>query len=435
MEILRNQNMLTKQDDNLVLAELSNMAMAIQRPQILTEYFSIDANCSMTEPGFKNVEAYISPDSPVMYDRVENLPMSGIDNLVVQSQWNEETGYDEDFQSAGVIYPNTIIPKTGDCFFIKDSKVPALYVVTDTAPVTVRSNPFIEVQIRLFSRDPKVFDQLRRQVKDSFITVVTALGSDKSMVIKREAYFDVQKHIRNYLDICDMYKMLFFNRNLSAFVFDGIYDEENNRRESFIDMTLWRLMFEQGLIIYDSIVTFANNNLDAKIEPIFTSCPDIYVDDYMYKRSILWRLFSKDKKHDPAEFRYPQAFEPDPRVGKFYGKNFIYFEHYGKTCDCNLMCMTCPTWDDEFVTRLKDNIPYKEIPLNSGVCTGCTNFCNGKPVTAYNPYLRNAIIHWYHGESIDWEALQLEDSKTCENYFLIPLLLGAYKAYITGLQK
>ena len=78
---------------------------------------------------------------------------------------------------------------------------------------------------------------------------------------------------------------------------------------------------------------------------------------------------------------------------------------------------------------------YDEYPLDSAYCTGCNNYCNGKPVTPYNPYLRNAIINWYNKKPIDWANLQLEDKKTCENYFLIPLLLGAYKSYIKDLQK
>ena len=61
----------------------------------------------------------------------------------------------------------------------------------------------------------------------------------------------------------------------------------------------------------------------------------------------------------------------------------------------------------------------------------------GPKVTEYpfNPYLRNAIIAWYNGTRIDWENLIIEDKKTSENYFLLPIILGAYKHYIGKLQK
>lgn len=66
MEILRNQTMLQKQDDKYIAAELSNVAMVAQTPQLFADYFQIDADASVTIPGFKNVEDYIGPDSPVM---------------------------------------------------------------------------------------------------------------------------------------------------------------------------------------------------------------------------------------------------------------------------------------------------------------------------------------------------------------------------------
>ena len=435
MQIIKNQNILQKQSQNYIKSELSNVAMVLQTPQLLTDYFSIDADASVLVPGFKNVEDYIHPNSAVVYNEVENLPMSGIDNLVTQAQYDDDVGFDEDLQSQGIIFPNTVVAKPGDCFFIQDSPIPALYVVTNVSPVTVRSNPFVEISIRLFSRDPEVFKQLRKQVKEHYITTVTAIGMDKSLVIKKESYFTVQEHIQNYLDIADMYKTLFYNPNLAAFIFDGLYDETEDRKLTFLDTTLWRLMFDEGIILFDDIITYANNNLNKRIAPIYSSCPDIYVDDHPYKRSILYRIYTQDHKHKLDEYKYPQAYEPDPRVGKFSGKNLIYFEQYGDTCDCNLMCTTCPTWDQEFIDRMVNGDCYNEYPLDSAYCTGCNNYCDGKPVTPYNPYLRNAIINWYNKKPIDWANLQLEDKKTCENYFLIPLLLGAYKSYIKNLQK
>lgn len=435
MQIIRNQNIINRQSENYVNMELSNAASVLQVPQIMTDYFSIDADQSTTISGFDNVDDYIGPESPVVYNHIENMPMSGIDNLVAQSQYDDELGFEEDLESEAVIFPNTIVPKPGDCFMVHGTKIPALYVVTTLSPVTVRSNPFVEIQFKLFSRDPEKIVQLKKQVKDDYVTTVTAIGMDKTLVIKKEAYFKIQDHIKNYLDIADMYKTLYYDRNRAAFIFDGIYDEKEDRKLMFVDMTLWRLMFDNGIIIYDDIITYANNNYKDHIDTIYTSCPDIYVDDHPYKTSILYRLFTQDRKHQVDEYKFPQSYEPDPRVGKFQGKNIIYFERYGNVCDCNVMCMTCPEWDDEFMCRIKNNDPYPVTDLNSGVCQGCNEFCDGKPVTPYNPYLRNAIISWYNGEEIDWEKLQLDDRKNCENYFLIPILLGAYKAYIKNLQK
>ena len=106
------------------------------------------------------------------------------------------------------------------------------------------------------------------------------------------------------------------------------------------------------------------------------------------------------------------------------------------------MCTQMPVWDEEFMDRIRNNVPYEENILalyvekqqeeNECTDTGC-----GPKITEYpfNPYLRNAIIAWYNFKPIDWENLIIEDKKTSENYFILPILLGAYKQYISDLQK
>lgn len=434
MRIIKQQNVLQRQSENYIKGELSNVAMVLQTPQILCTYYSIDADLSPTMTGFKNVADFIHPESHVVYNRIENLPISGVDSLVTQASFDEELGYDEDLQSSAVILPNTIVPKPNDCIIFNNSEVTALFVVTSTSPVTVRSNPFTEISFRLFSRDPEIIKQLERQVKDDYITTVTAIGQDKTLVIKKESYFTIQDHIKNYLDLASLYATLFFDKTRSAFIFDGIYDESREEKMEFLDLVLWKFMFDEGIIIYDDVVTYAINNLDLKTERIYTSYPPDYVTDHLYKKSIIYRLFVRDPKRKFDEFKYPQSVDPDPRLGKFTGRNLLYFEFYGNTCDCNAMCLTCPVWDEEFTNRIRDGVPYN-ADYFTGTCNGCNRRCEGKQLVPYNPYLRNVIINWYNHTEIDWENLEISDSKTCENYFLIPLVLAAYKRYIHDLQK
>lgn len=438
MKIISQQDIIQRQSENYIANEISNAATVLQTPQLFVDYFSVDADTSTTIGGFRNIEDYIGPTSNLVYNEIENLPMSGIDNLVTQSEFDEEIGFEENLQSQGIIFPNTIVPKPGDIFTINGSQVFALYIVDDVTMTTVRSNPFTEISFRLFSRDVNLLTELKKQVKDNYMMTVSALGADKNLVIKKESYFQIQDHIKNYVALADMYQMLFYDRTRSAFIYDGIYDKETDATYSFLDITLWKMMFDEGIVIYDSILFYAINNYKMNIQPIYMSCPDIYLDEYKYKRSILYRLYSQDHKHKLDEYKFPQSYSMDPRIGKWKGKHLVYFEYYGTTCDCNLMCTTCPEWDDEFMQRIANNDKYETDWFDEKMscqCNGC-EYINGEEAkTDYNPHLRNAIIAWYNKEDIDWENLEIEDKKTCENYFLIPILLGAYKKYIQGLQK
>ena len=191
MQIIKNQDILKRQSSNYIKGELSNVAMAIQNSPILVDYYPINADLSPTLSGFKNVEDFIGPESPVVYDHIEKFPMAGIDNLTTTAQFDEELGFDEDIQSSGMIFPNTIVAKPYDLFMIPNGVVPALYIVTNIIPTTERSNPFVAIQFRLFSRDPEVIAQIKRQVRTAYVTPVTAIGPAKPPVLTNDKYFNI----------------------------------------------------------------------------------------------------------------------------------------------------------------------------------------------------------------------------------------------------
>ena len=559
MRIIKNQSFLEHQSNTYIRSELSNVAAVISSPQVMVRYYQIDVNASTTLTGLHNTEDFIGPQSTVQYDVIENLPMAGIDNLVSQASFDDELGFEEDFSSSGIILPNTIVPKPNEFFQVIGSEVTALYVVTTKNPVVVRSNPFVEIQFRLYSRDPELIKQLERQVHDIYRVTVTAIGLDKNLLIKKSSMFDVEHHVNQYLDIVDLYKTYFYDEQKSAFVFDGLpgidgggcpgyvtsndildgtdggwreefgdpqnphyamvqdvetlqngvtinergdrfyvvdgepivvpgyvpywmvrnhtdrmsntkrydsdcccmkcvnktcinchADSEWNQllqsedaqgniivRQVFIDMTLWKMMFDEGIVIYDDVVTYANNNYRKTVPRIYTDCPNIYIDEHLYKRSVLYRIMNRVTRNDPFEFIHPFRSEADPRIAKFQGKNLYYLEHYDRHRCCSLNIGYYNIWDDEFQWRIKNCKPYPLDDVTVGV-TGCDSCCTAKPIQYYYPFnrhLRNAIIFGYNNKQIDWEALEIIGERSIENYTLLPIVLHYYKEYIESLQK
>lgn len=567
MRILKNQNILQRQSENYIKGELSNVASAIQTQMILVEYFSLNPDKSSLLDGLKSIEDYIGPQSTAVYDHIPNIPIAGIDNLVSQATFDEEIGYEEDYSSSGMTLPNTIIPKEYDCFIIQHADVEAIYFVTRTTQVTVRSNPFTEIQFRLFSRNPETVKQLRRQVNEEYVTTVTAIGLDKSLVIKKSAYYEIKHHVENYLQLVDLYSYLFYDRQKAAFVFDGlpgvdgggmcmgyqseqdaqdnsqneimsyiadhgmtlkggtisapkdlkglkngdvindrgdkfyvvngdpivipayvpywmvrnhhdIYGNPNDMpganvvscknqcetcvnkncpnacctvwsggtqdpsisdphanivRQVFVDITIWKMMFDFGIVIYDDVVTYANNNYKTTVDRMYTDSPDLYLDETSYKRSIIYKLLTRDKR-SLAEFIHPQVWDADPRISKFQGSHIYYLERYGNKRDCCLNAAYYNIWDPEFLYRITHNDPYPEIDHPEEVIDCQT----GNPVYMTYPFdvsLRNLIIKGYNNVPIDWDAITLNAEHTIETYTLLPVIIGYYKDYIRTLQR
>ena len=556
MRILQNQDILKRQTDNYIRGELSNVAAAVQAPTILVDYYQVDLDKTTLIKGMRNVEDYIGPNSTVVYKHIGQLPMMGIDNLVSQASFDEELGFEEDFTQTGVTFPNTIIPKPYDCFMIPDSPVKALYMVSNITPVTIRSNPFTEIQFKLYTRSPEIIQHLLDQVQGEYVTTVTAIGMDKSLVIEKEAYFDIERHVSNYTQIVEMYQSLFYDQQKSAFVFDGLpgldgggcigyqskddvngvipyeeitdpdhpwyglqskvsfikngdkinedgdhlyiidgepivvsdsypywmvrnhmdlYGTSNNFpgtgvsccdcetcqnqncpnsecpstayskyiadeanmdhivRQVFVDMTLWKLMFEEGIIIYDDVVTYTKNNFNDSSPRLYTDTPNLYVNEHFYKRSVLYRMAKRAAGKNPFEYIHPTCSEADPRIAKFQGKNIYYLERYDTTRDCNLNCGFYNVWDADFQRRIRTNTLYS-MEKTVSYC-GEIGQCELAKVYPFNTSLRNAIISGYNGDPIDWDNLELDSNISIDNYILIPILLAYYKEYITNLQK
>lgn len=437
MQVIKNQPVIKKLSETLSNNELSNVTMVIESPTLLSIWYLVDPDRSTLVPGTRNVHGYIGPESQVVFNRYTGVPIGGVSDLTTQAQYDEEVGYDESFQSQGIVYPNTIYPIPGSFFVLKDAQMTAVYVVTNITPTTVRSNPFMEFTFQLYSRNPEDIKQLERQVYKRYQCATSTIGTNKSLVMLEDSIDSINHHVEEYTEMCFMFKSLFYDNNAAAFVFDGLPDYMDNRAK-FIDMTLWRMMFDERIIIFDDIISYAIANGLCKSDRIYTACPDIMVDEHTYHRSILYQILTKNTKGTFDEYRYPYIWKPTERLTKFQGINIWYLEGYQKY-PCKDVFPDFYLWDADFLCRIRNNNPYDvnakpEIYCRPSACDSCTNKCCGEPVTCINPYLRNIIINWLNDQPIDFDLISIVDAPTIENYYLIPLVLGIYKQYISQLR-
>ena len=254
MRVIKNEPVIQKLSQNLTKGELSNVAMVIESPTIITNWWLIDPDRTTTVPGWKNIDRYIGRDSQVVFNVIKGVPVGGIGDLTTQTQYNDEVGYDEEYSSQGIVYPNTLVPIPGSCFTVQSAQNPAIYIVTNVTPTTIRSNPFIEFAFQLYTRDVNKFKQIERQVNKRYTCCLSTIGTSKSLILADDALEQSNEHIKNYLELCHLYKDLFYSNSAAAFLFDGLPDEEGQRAK-FIDMTLWRMMFDEGIIIFDDLIT------------------------------------------------------------------------------------------------------------------------------------------------------------------------------------
>ena len=417
MRILRNQSIVDKMASNIVQGELSNIAAVLAVPQVITTYYSIDAEYSQTLAGYQSIHDFISADSTVAFNKVLNMPMAGIDNLLVMNEFNDETGMDADFESDALILPRTVNPKQNDFFTVSGMLHPTLFVVTDVQQTLVRSNPFVQIHFKLAHMGQDWIDQIDRQVLKTFTCSVSSLGGDKTLLIEAGTAGDLQTHIQNYMDVANMYISTYYDRSRAAFVYDGMYSDCKHDRICLIDMVLWRLMYDFGIIVYDDIVNYAVDNYSTPTTQVFVDKP-ILVNDYRFKNSIIYRILENNHNKTLNEFPYPMYYEENTQITKYQGTHVIYIEGYDDKIWCHpdpaLKCFM--PFEAEQLLRMVNNDPYEEDEIEGWS-------------------LRNALISYYNEEDIDFESIIITDKKSILNYYYIPIILGIYKNYIIGLQS
>lgn len=418
MRLLKNEDLYARQIQTLTSAETSNVAMVVQTNQVFATYYSINADTSVAIAGFGNVHEYIGPHSTVLYDKVENLPMAGVDSLVMTSEYDDEMGLDTNFTSQGIIFPNTVTPKPGDCFVLPTSIRPTIFIVTAVNNVVVRSNPFVEITFRLFTQSDEDVKQLEKQVHEVYKVVVTSIGTDKTLLIKKKTYFEMKDHVSNYLDIADFYISTFYDIHRAAFIYSDIYDSDREVRVTVIDFMLLKLLYDKGIIVYDPVINFALSNYEMKTDRVYIDRP-MFITDHEFKMSIFDRLLTKNHKSPFFEHRYPASYSEDPQLTKFHGANVLYIEAYRGQKNCDPLIGNFTVFDDEFIDRILHDKPYDMYDPR------------------LNATIRNPIIAWFNDHELTpdmFEDAYVSGQKSLENFYLIPMILYLYRQYIISLQ-
>lgn len=292
---------------------------------------------------------------------------------------------------------------------------PAIFIVTNVSNVVVRSNPFVEISFRLFTQAQEDVDQLRRQVRDEYRVVVTAIGTDRSLLVKKSSYFEMKDHIASYIDIADFYVSTFYDYGKAAFVFSEIYDESRDVRATVVDFMLLKLMYEMGIIVYDPVVTFALNNYEFRFERIYIDKPYL-VDNHRFKESMFYRLLKKDRKSPFFEKRFPYSNSENPQMSKYLGANLIYIDTYTNRRNCDPLIGNFTVFDDEFIDRILHDKPYDRYDPR------------------FNVTLRNPVINWFNDHEIDFTDVYVKGERSLENFYLVPMVLYMYGNYIATLK-
>lgn len=364
----------------------------IESTPVFTTYYHINVDQTTVDEGFLDVASIIGHRSPIRFNKIEDFPIYGLDQIVLQLQ-EEDQGLDVSFESEATILPNTIKPVQNDFFIIPTLKDYYIFRVTDIQYDNIMPDNFYKINYKLEYIDSVKLEEIEKQVILENVCILENIGTETNCIIQKSIYKKIQDVEKMYREITEFYKVMFYNDRHNVFLGE----------------------LENGRFLYDPLQTeFINknrlfnekNNLETLI---LTEEYDDPKRKYKYAKSVYKFIELQDMKL-LSNFVYAK------RPGTTIHESSFYRWHDKKVDVLDIpqfiMDDSLRIFSDEFVLAIRDNIEMKSDYANL-----IQKFVRSEKITIEDIPL-----------TLDTELIYLNNS--LEVFFFTPIILYIIKTII-----
>jgi len=218
-------------NDNIFLHEeriSSPYTRFLESTPTYVTYYNINNIESVTDTGFGGVERILGPNSPIRFSEVKDLPIYGIDQIVLGLS-DELQGLDSSYDGEATILPNTVKPLPNDLFTISYLNQNYLFMITEVSYDTIKSNNFYKISFTVKSLDEEQKEYLLSQTRDKFNCIVDNIGTKEKALVLSDDIGQLLAINEIYTGLADQYKVLFYDNKYNSFLYteDGVilYDK------------------------------------------------------------------------------------------------------------------------------------------------------------------------------------------------------------------
>lgn len=362
--------------------------------QTYTTYYHIDVDQTTTDTGFADVASIIGFRSPIRFQKIEDFPIYGLEQIVLQLQ-DTDQGIDTNYEGEAIILNNAKLkPLPNDFFTIPVLKQYYLFRVTDIQFDNIMSDNFYRISFKIECNDSVEMQKLEKQVIDENIFDLSNVGTEKNCIIKKSVYKDIEKIEEMKNRIIDFYMSMYYSERYNVFL----------------------CPLDSGDFFYDPLQTdFINMHqiMNKKNDLVGITLTDQYPDvkrQYKYNKSIY--RFVETKKMELLS-RFPYTYIPGRGIT---GSSFeLYHDNTIKVFDyfTAITKHTYYLFSEEMVNFIKLNLPVE-----------------GDYASLLQRYVRSEIIQIKEIPlTLDEELLYLNDS--LEVYIYTPIILYIIQNVIT----
>lgn len=257
----------------------SPTARFIDTTPVFVTYYHVDIDNTTVDEGFMDVASVIGHRSPIRFNKIENFPLYGMDQIVLNIA-EDDQGLDTTWDGDGIVLPKTIKPVPNDFFVIPTLKDYYIFRVTNIQYDTVMPDNYYKIEFKLEYIDSTKLEEIEKQVLEEHICVLENIGTETNCIIEKSSYQKIKEIEKMYAEIKDLYMAMFYNDRHNVFLCE----------------------IEDGKLLYDPLQTYFVN-----IHKLFNSKNDLSTliltdqyDDpkrkYKYAKSVYRFLETRDMK-------------------------------------------------------------------------------------------------------------------------------------------
>lgn len=225
-------------------------------------YFSKNHLKSTYDRGLENINEVVGADSPVVFDRVDNLPVYKVENASFGTEITD-FGISGSVASSAIILPDTVVPSVDDVFEIDYQTGRKVFLVTDVEQDNYNNSKFYKISFKLSSFN---IEDVEAQTEGDFTVDYNLIGKTDSPIVRRtdfELYLAVEDV---YDELLVRYTDEFYSKELGSFA-DATGP---NRAQPVVDVCLnrfiWKNHLNEGFRSYRSF-SYLDESVFSKIRP------------------------------------------------------------------------------------------------------------------------------------------------------------------------
>lgn len=257
----------------------SPTARFIDTTPVFVTYYHVDTDNTTVDEGFMDVASVIGHRSPIRFNKIENFPLYGMDQIVLNIA-EDDQGLDTTWDGDGIVLPKTIKPVPNDFFVIPTLKDYYIFRVTNIQYDTVMPDNYYKIEFKLEYIDSTKLEEIEKQVLEEHICVLENIGTETNCIIEKSSYQKIKEIENMYAEIKDLYMAMFYNDRHNVF----LCEIEDNK-----------LLYDPLQTYFINIHKLFNNKNDLSTI-ILTDQYDDPKRKYKYAKSVYRFLETRDMK-------------------------------------------------------------------------------------------------------------------------------------------